>query len=449
MMAPMRLSAVAPALEGVLLGDDALFTGISADSRRLAPKQLFVALSGPSFDGHDFLEQAASSGAAAALVSQPSSSSGLACLQVADTGEAIGRLAALNRQLFKGPVVGITGSAGKTTCKDLCAAILGQQGAVLATEKNFNNEVGVPLTLLSLSPKHRAAVVEMGASRRGDIARLADWVRPNVALITNAMPAHLEGFGDIRGVVQGKGEILDFVPEDGAAVLNADDPAAADWEARAGARRILRFGFAAGADCRPEAIEPAGTGLRFRLCTPLGDIPVEMRFSGAHNALNAAAAAAVAVALGTADLDDIRRGLEQQQPRSGRLQLLRSASPAVIDDSYNASPETLHAALQVLAGYPGRRLLILGEMAELGSEAEKYHREAGRIAREAGIDALIGCGPLPAAAVASFGERGRHFHDRQALLDSLEECAADFDAILVKGSRAAGMEQVAAALAEM
>ena len=232
----------------------------------------------------------------------------------------------------------------------------------------------MPLTLLSLAPEHRAAVVEMGAARPGDIARLANWVRPDAALITNAMPAHLEGFGDLEGVVQGKGEILDSVSEEGAVVLNADDPAAAAWRARAGGRRILHFGFASEADCRPEAMTSKETGLHFRLCTPLGNTPVQLGLKGTHNALNAAAAAAVALALG-AGLDSIRRGLEQQQPRTGRLQVLRRASPAVIDDSYNASPKTVQAALKVLADYPGRRLLILGEMAELGKEAEEYHRE--------------------------------------------------------------------------
>ena len=366
-------------------------------------------------------------------------------LQVADTRRALARLAALNRRRFDGPVVAVTGTAGKTTCKEMIASILRQRGPVLMTRGNRNNEIGLPLTLLELSAEHTAAVVEMGAGKSGDIAELVTIAEPDIALITNAGPAHLQGFGDLAGVVRGKGEILDGLTADGVAVLGCDHSGFADWRQRAGRRRVLSFGRDAGADVRLLSTAGNAIGQSLRLALSGESIELQLQLYGEHNAVNAAAAAAVAVALNL-DVATIRRGLEAVKPSSGRMQLLRAADPAIIDDSYNANPLALDAALAVLGTCPRPRWLILGEMGELGAASENWHRRAAQQARAAGVDVLWCCGgAVAAAAAADFGESGRYFSDCEALIDSLAE-APDCAAVLIKGSRTQRMDRVVVAL---
>jgi len=448
----LELGWVARAVGGELRGPAGLrCRAVGTDTRRLEGGELFVALRGPRFDGHAFLEEAARRGAAAALAERPAP--GLPTVVVPDALAALGRLAAAWREALAGPLVAVTGSCGKTTVKELLAAVLAGRGPVLASPGNLNNAVGLPLSLLRLEGGHRAAVVELGASAPGEIAALASLARPQVAVLTGAGAAHLEGFGSLEGVARAKGELLEALPEDGVAVLPADQPFAPLWRELAGRRRVLDFGLEAGAvravpgslRVEPEGPEP---GTRFVLQAPRGEAPVRLRLLGAHQVRNALAAAAAALALGM-DLEAVRRGLEAVAPVPGRLQPRRGPRGALLlDDSYNANPDSLAAALAVLAEARGRRLLALGDMLELGPEAEALHREAGRRAREAGVERLHALGPLAREAAAAFGPGGQAHENPEALARALLRDLAPGVVALVKGSRGAGMERVVQALLE-
>jgi UDP-N-acetylmuramoyl-tripeptide--D-alanyl-D-alanine ligase len=419
---------------------------VCTDSRQLAGGDLFVALRGERFDGHDYLDQVAAAGAVAALVSEPADST-LPQLQVADTLRGLGRLGAYNRALFKGPLVAITGSSGKTTVKNMVRAVLSQRGRTLATEGNLNNEIGVPLTLLALEPGVEFAVVEMGAAKAGDIAWLCELGRPTVALLLNAMPAHLQGFGSVDDVAAAKGEIFDGLGKDGCAVINADLAWADDWRRRAGDSRVLDFGLNSAAAITATAVQSHGTrGVSFTAITPGGELPVNLSLPGVHNVANALAAIAVGLACGLR-LDEIGAGLATVQPTSGRLAAAVSpAGATVIDDCYNANPGSVRAAIDMLAGCEGRRTLVLGAMRELGPTSEALHRDIGDYARTAGLDRFWGVGPELQCAVDSFGEGGRWFADCEAAIDA---CGHEFgaaDTVLVKGSRSARMERVLHAL---
>ena len=442
-MMSLGLRETAELLQGRMLGRDAHFFGVSTDTRTLVQGNLFIAMEGPRFDGHRFLGQAAERGAAGALVARPATR--LPAVQVEDPRRAFGRLAAHWRARFRLPLVAVTGSNGKTTVKEMVAAVLGAgRGPVLATAGNLNNDIGVPLTLSRLDAGHRAAVIEMGANHPGEIAALAAMACPDIGVITNAAPAHLAGFGTLAGVARAKGELLQGLAPGGTAILNADDSQYGLWRRMAGDRRVLSFGFGA-ADVRGDWVA-AGTGGRLEVTTPVGDLALALQLPGRHNAANALAALAVAVAL-EIPLAAAAAALAGVRPHPGRLAPCRRRDGGLLlDDSYNANPASLAAALDSLAGLPGPTWLVLGDMAELGPDAPALHAEMGRRAAAAGVQRLYALGPLAAEAAASFGSGGTGFGDVAALLQALQRDLDPAVNLLVKGSRAARMERVAQAL---
>lgn len=450
MLEAWMLSSVLGALKGKLAGPDAFFNGVSIDSRSIEPGQLFVALSGKRFDGHDYLEQVATKSAAAALVEHEVEAVELPQLVVADTRLALGRLGALNRAAFHGRLAAVTGSSGKTTVKEMLASILradhgGESDAVLATRGNLNNELGAPLTLLELAPQHRSAVIELGASHVGEIAYTVGLARPQVAIITNAGTAHVGEFGGPEKIVEAKGEILEGLAADGVAVLNRDDPAFARWAQRAGERRVLSFALHAPADFTARDLARDARGCpAFTLVGPAGELRIQLNLLGEHNVSNALAAAAAAHALGVTP-EAIRGGLENLQPVKGRaVAQLAASGMRVIDDSYNANPASIKAAIDILAGFSGRTVLVLGDMGELGAWAEASHREVGAYARGK-VSALYAVGPQMAHAVSEFGTGARHFADQAELIAALAAEQSPETTLLIKGSRSAAMENVVAA----
>ncbi len=447
MMRPFTLGELAAPLQARHLGADVTVNSVFTDSRKPQAGGLFVALMGEHFDGHDFLGQVAAEGAVAAVVSTATDSS-LPRLQVADTGAALGAIAAYNRSLYTGPLVAITGSSGKTTVKNLVRAVLAQRGNTLATEGNLNNEIGVPLTLLRLAPEHAFAVVEMGAGKPNDIAPLCDLALPDVSVLLNAMPAHLEGFGSVDAVAETKGAIYAGLRDRGTAIINADSPYARSWRARAGSASVLDFGLEKPAAISASAIASRGTaGISFIATTPAGDAPVTLRLPGRHNVANALAAIAVGLACGL-NLGEITAGLATVAPMAGRMAVLAGIEGStVIDDCYNANPGSVRAAIDALADCGGRRTLLLGAMRELGADSERLHREIGEYARDRDIERFWGVGPELAPAVTAFGQGGQHFSDREAAAAALAGAVTAEDTLLVKGSRGAAMESLLAALA--
>jgi UDP-N-acetylmuramoyl-tripeptide--D-alanyl-D-alanine ligase len=442
MIGTLSLGALQAVVPATRYGVDVNFSRVSTDTRTLRPGDLYIALRGASFDGNDFVDQAFENGAGAAIVSSPQAVRS-PCLLVADTTAALAELALLNRQRSSARVVAITGSQGKTSVKEMIGRILSVSHRTLVTRGNFNNHIGVPLTLLELDETHECAVIELGASGLGEIAWTVRLAQPHVAVLTNAAATHLEGFGSLAGVVQTKGEIIDGLPADGTAVLNADDPHFAVWRARAGQRRALCFSLHdTSADYQASAILIDGReGTQFTLHTPAGDCGITLHLLGLHNVANALAASAAAMAAG-ATLEDVRVGLALVRPVAGRLCLREAANgAALVDDTYNASPSSFRAAIDVLRGFPGRRILIMGDMGELGSDAESGHRYVGDYARSCGIDTLWATGPLSRLAVSGFGEGALHFASidsliAHALVNTDAQCS-----VLIKGSRSAGMER--------
>ena len=439
----MPLSEAAAILQGRLLGEDRRFRGLSTDTRTLQPGNLFVALRGPRFDGHDFAAGALALGAAGVLAERDPAQG--PAIRVPDTYAALGRLAAHWRSRFDLPVIAVTGSNGKTTVKTLVAAILATEGPALATEGNLNNEIGVPLMLARLDAEHRAAVFELGASHPGEIARLTAWVRPTVGVVTNAGPAHLEGFGSLEGVARAKGELFAGLGPGAAAVINADDAHADLWHRLAGERPRMTFGLERAADVTARW-EATDAGSRLLLQTPAGDRELTLAFPGRHNVMNALAAAAAALAAGV-PLDRIAQGLATARPVAGRLRFLPGpAGACIIDDAYNANPASVLAALDVLAAQPGERWLALGDMGELGEAAPELHARIGRAARERGVVRLWAAGPLAGVAAEAFGPGAERFADSAELAEALRERVHGEVVLLVKGSRAARMERVVEAL---
>lgn len=446
MMGPWMLSKLQAAADGRLTGTDCEVLSVSTDTRQPGRGSLFVALVGENFDGHGFLRQAEECGAVAAIVSKDVKSS-LPLLRVADTQRALGKLGGYNRDAFTGTLVAITGSSGKTTVKNMLQSVLSQRGNTLATKGNMNNEVGVPLTLLGLTAEHEFAVLEMGAARRGDIAWLCELGKPSVALLLNALPAHLEGFGSVEEVAQAKGEIFDDLKIANIAVINADEPWADEWRARAAPASVLDYGLENPAAVRATAIHSHGIkGVSFIAVTPIGDIPLRLQLPGMHNVSNALAAIAAAVAC-ELSLEEIRHGLECVLPVAGRLSVERISSGAdVIDDCYNANPGSVRAAIDVLASCGGTRTLVLGAMLELGSKSDAMHREIGVYASDAGLDQLWGVGREVEVAVAAFGNGGRYFPTRDDAINSLHGAFGEDHTVVVKGSRSAAMELFLGAL---
>lgn len=448
MLEALRLSNLLKPLAATLNGVDTHFDSVSIDARKVAKGGLFVALPGSRSNGHDFVAQARENGAAAAMVEYLVDDE-LPQLLVHDCQLALGHLGALVRDQFSGTVIGITGSSGKTTVKEMLAAILRECGPVLATQGNLNNELGVPLTLLQLTAEHRYAVIEMGAAQIGDINYTMGLVKPQISVLTNAGMAHVGRFGSPESIAKAKGEIVSALPDGGQAILNLDSPWFEQWYQLLGSRRTAcSFSMKnPTAQLRAEEVEINAAGCpSFNLVTPAGTVSASLQLRGAHNIANALAAAGAALAAG-ADLDAIARGLASLAPVDGRGNWLNGIGGAlIIDDAYNANPASVKAAIDVLASLDGRRLLVLGDMGELGEWAEQSHRDVGVHARELGLDGMYATGRLSAMAVEAFGAKGRLFDSREALIDAIKQ---DLDAntrVLVKGSRSAGMDVVVAGL---
>ena len=440
----MSLSLLADKLKATHHGRDAVFTGVSTDTRTLASGDLFVALTGPNFDGHGFLSEAITAGAAGALLGR-SLETPLPYVETPDTRRALGTLAAFWRSQFKMPLIAVTGSNGKTTVKEMLAAILAHHGKGCVTRGNLNNDIGVPLTLLRLRADDTYAVIEMGMNHRGEIDYLTRLARPTVALITNAGEAHLAGLGSVEAIARAKGEIFAGLAADGTAVINADDAHSELWKSLAAPRRIVTFGLDRKADVSAE-VALDGNGCALQLETPAGSLDMHLPLLGKHNALNALGATATALAAGAA-LSEVRAGLAKLKAVPGRLEVKPGINGTrVIDDTYNANPASLAAGLQVLCEFPGERALVLGDMAELGPAAVDIHRRAGELAKGLGIQRLFALGELSRHAVESFGRGARHFDNAEMLVGALLDHLHGEMTLLVKGSRVMRMERVVAGI---
>jgi UDP-N-acetylmuramoyl-tripeptide--D-alanyl-D-alanine ligase len=439
----MQLAEAAAALGARASGGDALFTGVSTDSRSIAAGDLFVALRGERFDGHDFLQAASLARAAAAMVdSRYRGVYPVPALIVDDTRRSLGDLARYWRARFAPALVAITGSNGKTTVKEMLAAIFrkhADEAAVLATRGNLNNDIGLPLTLLRLRHAHRWCAIELGMNHKGEIAYLAGIARPSVALVNNAQREHLEFMRSVEEVAAENACVYDALPDDGVAVINADDPHGGLFRDRAGKRRTLDFGLSAGAVTGRHRL--AHLSSEIRLQTPAGEADATLAIPGLHNVRNALAAAACAFAVGI-ETRTIAEGLSAFRPYTGRLQVKHAAGGAtVIDDSYNANPDSVRAAIDILAAAPAPTALILGDMGEVGENGPEFHREIGQYAREKGVSLLLALGEATRETVAAFGPGARHFSTPEEIVSSVEA-----KTILVKGSRFMRMERVVAAL---
>ena len=442
----MKLSDLASLFNNEVEMSDVTFESVSTDTRTIEPGALFVALRGDNFDGHDYLELAAEKGAVAAIVDCESDAA-IPLIKTEDTRLALGKLAAYWRQQLDLKVIGLTGSNGKTTVKEMLTSIFSEVGNVTSTAGNFNNDIGLPLTLLKIKPEHEYAVIEMGANHKNEIAYLTDLTRPDVALLNNAGPAHLEGFGSLQGVAEAKAEIFSGLDATGIAVINRDDQFAEYWLSVCSKYKTLSFGLSETADVTTKINEADYSGL-FELNTPVGEIDIKLNVLGIHNLKNALAASAVAVACGVG-LQAIQSGLKNFYGVKGRLQLNKAANDSlVIDDSYNANPSSVRAAIDVLSAQKMKSILVLGDMGELGENAAELHAELGRYAKEKNIDQLMTLGDLSSYAAKNFGENGLSFKDKKELIKVAKKQLKEKVAVLVKGSRGMHMEDVVAALTE-
>jgi len=450
----MRLSEAAIATQGQVIGQDALFTSVGSDSRALTPGQLFVALRGEHFDGHAYAQQCLDQGAAAAMISTEQANLSAALL-VQDTRLALGELAAHWRNKFSIPLAAITGSNGKTTVKEMLASILraatGDDDSVLATQGNLNNDIGLPLTLLKLRAQHRYAVVEMGMNHAGEISYLTRIGRPTVALVNNATVAHLGGLVTVEAVALAKGEIFEGLAADGIAVINVDDSFAPLWKLLAAAHPIMTFGLEQnsllGADVSADYRLDAD-GSEINIKTPLGDAEFHLPVAGVHNVRNALAAVTAALAIGIS-LAAITQGLAGFAGVKGRLQHKAGLNGArVIDDTYNANPASTKAAIDVLAAQTGKKLLVLGDMGELGADAAQMHADIGSYAKLAGIAALYTLGDLSRETATAFGSGAQHYDAPEALAAQLMAQMDTNAVVLVKGSRFMRMERVVTLITE-
>lgn len=422
---------------------EAFCQSITIDSRKIEPGSLFIAIKGEQFDGHDYVEEARKKGALAAIVSQPVDTDLLTIL-VQDTRMALGLLAKKWREKWSMPVIAVTGSCGKTTTKTMIAEILSQQGQVLATQGTMNNDIGLPLTALQLNSTHEYAVFELGANHLGEIEYLADIIKPDVAVITNVAPAHLEGFGSIENIARAKGEIYQKLAENGIAILNMDDQFVDFWKSSLTDKKQIGFSQKNTTDFTAQNVNLDDQGhLQFLLQGP-SDSPVTIHLPliGAHHVGNVLAAAAACYAVGI-PLENIQKGLTALSPIGKRLVPYETKQGAkILDDSYNANPLSLFTALKVLTHFSQEKILILGDMNELGSQAEESHREAGRQAKALGIHALYAIGKLSRFAAEAFGDHGYHFENKKALIEHIKPILNDERVFLVKGSRGAKMEEI-------
>lgn len=445
----MTLSQAAGMLDAKLVGADVMFNAVSKDTRTIRYGDLYVALKGERFDGHAFVQQAADAGAAAALVSdvQPHS---IPQLQVADTRLALGMLASGWRHQFAGQLAAITGSNGKTTVKEMCRSILAEHAGaehVLSTQGNLNNDIGMPLTLLSLRAPHRFAVIEMGANHAGEIDYLTRIAQPDVALVNNAAPAHLEGFGTIENVARAKAEIYSGLNDGGIAVINLDDDFAPLWLDTCRQHRCRMFSLeSANAQVHASEIKIEADSSHFVLCVDGAKQAVTLPLPGTHNIMNALAAVTVCDALGV-DIKTAAIALQKFSAVGGRLNIREAFNGArLIDDTYNANPRSFYAAMQVLAAMPGEHWMAMGDMGELGADAEMLHAEVGRQAKALGIRRLFAAGKNSREAVSSFGEGASWFDNHAALVDAVKSEIAHGIILLVKGSRFMAMEKVVGGL---
>lgn len=455
-MTPIALSRIATAVGGRLIGDDLVIDALVTDTRRLEPAQagaaLFVALKGENFDGNDYVAQAAARGARAALVSRAAEGLPIPQIVVADTERALAALAASIQQGRRTKLLAVTGSNGKTSVKTLTFAILeaavaalGAPGRAYTTPGNRNNEIGLPLAVIDAPDDALYAIYEMGAGKPGDIAYLTGIVRPDVALVNNIAPAHIERMGSLLGIADTKAAIYDALPADGVAAINADDAFAPYFAERAHGHRLIRFGLDADADVTARDIALDADGSRFTLVAPEGEAAIALAMPGRHNVLNALAATSLALGAGI-PLPVIASGLNAARPVAGRLNLHRLAGGAIlIDDSYNANPGSLQAAIDTLAAAGGERWIVLGDMRELGADAAALHAEVGRRAKASGVARLYALGELAAAAATAFGEDGRVFADHAALVAALRAdlaAATTSPRVLIKGSRGSAMDRI-------
>jgi len=436
----MTLSAAAKAMNGTLSGADGEFTGVSIDTRTLSPGDVYFAVKGPRFDGHNFVTGALNAGATAAVVSRALEVNA-PLIEVEDTRIALGDLGAEWRTRFAYPVIGVTGSNGKTTVKEMIASIMGIRHTGLSTRGNLNNDLGVPLTLLRMREHDQYAVIEMGMNHTGEIYYLTTMAKPNIAVITNAAEAHLEGLGSVEAVAHAKGEILSGLPRDGVAIINADDTYAGLWVEMAEGRPIVSFGLEYEADVRCE-YKLHGDCSDIHLITNQGKIDMRLSILGKHNVLNAMAASAASIAAG-ATLEDVRAGLEKLRAVSGRLETKQGINGArVIDDTYNANPASVSAGLEVLKNTGGETILVLGDMGELGDAGPMIHRRVGELAKRVGVSRLFVIGNLAQHAAAGYGASARHYQDADSLVEDLIDCLHSDATVLVKGSRLMKMETV-------
>ena len=444
-MIRVSLSQLATILQGELHGADADIIDVTTDTRKLTPGCLFVALKGERFDAHDFAQDAVNGGAGALLVNRKLDVN-VPQLVVADTHQAFGELAAWVRQQVPTRIVALTGSSGKTSVKEMTAAILRECGNTLYTAGNLNNDIGVPMTLLRLTPEYEYAVIELGANHQGEIAWTVNLTRPEAALVNNLAAAHLEGFGSLAGVAKAKGEIFAGLPANGIAIMNADNNDWLNWQDVIGNRKTWRFSpNATGSDFTATTVH----GTEFTIKTPVGDIDVTLPLPGRHNIANALAATSLAMAVG-ASLEAVKAGLADLKAVPGRLFPIQlSENQLLLDDSYNANVGSMTAAAQVLSEMPGFRVMVVGDMAELGAESVECHRQVGEAAKVSGIDCVLSVGTL-SETISQASEVGEHFTDKPSLIVRLKALLAEHSmiTILVKGSRSAAMEQVVRALQE-
>lgn len=416
-------------------------SGICIDSRRVQPHELFIAIRGERFDGHDFICDAERAGAVAVVCEKEVSGLTIPQLIVPDTTNALAEIATYYRRSLNGTVIALTGSNGKTTVKEMIASILPEPS--YATPGNLNNHIGAPLSVLQLLPAHRFAVFELGASHQGDIAHTVAVVQPQVTLINNIAPAHIAGFGSIDGVARAKGEIHQGLRPGGTAVINDDDAYAHYWDEILVGQKIVRFSINKPATVHARDVKLNAKGCaHFVLVTPLGDAPIQLNVPGRHNVSNALAAAACAYAVGIA-LVDIVVGLQRFSGVSGRMTFKTGKNKAVIiDDTYNANLRSALTALDVLADRQGVRILVLGDMGELGDWAEQHHHEVGLAAREHGIDVVMTCGKHSASTSLAFGTHGKHYDNQTNLTRDLVGYLNAETTVLVKGSRSSAMEKI-------
>ena len=445
------LSDIAKSVQGELFGDDIIIEAVSLDTRTLKSGELYIAIEGKNFDGNQFIAAAMQKGAAAAIL-RKGITAAIPYIAVDDTHLALAELAGAWRRRVATSVVGVTGSNGKTTVKEMTAAILAVKGSVLFTQGNLNNDIGVPLTLLRLQEQHRFAVIEMGANHPCEIEYTSTYAQADVVILNNAGAAHIEGFGSLNGVAKAKGEIIETLKQKGIAILNKDDSYFDYWQGIAGNRKVISFGLNDTADLFARAIKTectAGFVTSFELVTATSSLTVQLKLAGRHNVLNALAAAAAGLALGL-DLKMIKQGLESVNPVKGRLQpVVSRLGNLVIDDTYNANSSSLAVGLDVLANCPGKPWLVLGAFGELGPQSAKMHEDMGHLIKDKGVVRLLAVGADAKNTVHGFGEGGQFFETQADLLTVLQRDLGGDETILVKGSRAQRMENIVAALVEI